>query len=242
MRQSLPGGSLSRAIALGIAVLVALACSVGGADEEPGPSSTETRRAQQPTVEEFKQDIGAAVQTVEGYWGKRFNRGGRQFEPIRQVIAYTRDGEVSCGGQPIPRNNAVYCSAGDFIAYDVNFAVRAFTRIGDAFIYYLLGHEYAHGIQIRLGIAYNFTIQQELQADCMAGAYVGDSIRDKELTLEPGDIEEFQQGLLAVGDDPGTPWFAPGAHGTAQQRTAAFFNGYRGSLTPCGNPAALLGG
>ena len=61
---------------------------------------------------------------------------------------------MSCGGQALPRNNAVYCSQGDFIAYDVNWSVAAFRQVGDAFVFYLLGHEYAHGIQVRLGINY----------------------------------------------------------------------------------------
>jgi predicted metalloprotease len=127
----------------------------------------------------------------------------------------------------------VYCPPRDFIAYDINFAVTAFERIGDAFVYYLLGHEYAHGIQVRLGIEYRYTIDQELQADCLAGAYLGDSIKQGWLTLEPNDLDEFANGLLAVGDDPSVPWFAPGAHGTARQRTDAFFAGYERSLSAC---------
>jgi predicted metalloprotease len=51
--------------------------------------------------------------------------------------------------------------------------LSAFRKIGDAFLFYLLGHEYAHGIQARLGITHQFGIEHELQADCMAGAYLG---------------------------------------------------------------------
>ena len=148
-------------------------------------------------------------------------------------MPYQREGEVSCGEQALPRNNAVYCSAGDFIAYDVNWSVAAFRQVGDAFLFYLLGHEYAHGVQVRLGIRYNFTIQQELQADCMAGAYLGGSIKAQQLALEEGDLDEFREGLLAVGDDPDQPWFAEGAHGTAEQRTDYFFRGYESGLAAC---------
>jgi predicted metalloprotease len=55
-----------------------------------------------------------------------------------------------------------------------------------------------------------------------------------QLRLDDGDLEEFEQGLLAVGDDPDQPWFAPDAHGTAEQRTESFFKGYEGSLGACG--------
>ncbi|MBO4205453.1 neutral zinc metallopeptidase, partial [Micromonospora echinofusca] len=202
--------------------------------ENPAPTGTVTERADGTTsVEEFQRDISGAVAAAERYWAARFRASGQRFQPIREVIAYQRDGEVACAGQGLPRNNAVYCSRGDFIAYDVRWAVGAFRQIGDAFLFYLLGHEYAHGIQVRLGIRYDYTIQQELQADCMAGAYLGDSVRTEELSLDDGDLDELREGLLAVGDDLGQPWFAEGAHGSPEQRTEAFFNGYERSLDAC---------
>ena len=88
-------------------------------------------------------------------------------------------------------------------------------------------------MQVRFGVQARFTIEQELQADCLAGAYMGDSVRAGSLELEDGDVQELQRGLLAVADDPRQPWFAPGSHGNAQQRTTAFFTGYQSSVTPC---------
>jgi uncharacterized protein len=239
-----PRPSRSLIPALLVAALVTLGCvSVPiGSAPEPEPTTTAPSRSGPrasigpdgtDTPEEFEEDIGAAQDIAEAYWDKHFNSSGLAFQPIRRLIPYERDGEVDCGGQPLTRNNAAYCSAGDFIAYDVNWAFAAFRQIGDAFLYYLLGHEYAHGIQARLGIQKQFTIQQELQADCMAGAYIGDSVRDGQLTLQDGDLDELARGLEAVGDDPGQPWFAEGSHGTAQQRTQAFTNGFEHSLAPC---------
>ncbi|SCG50707.1 neutral zinc metallopeptidase [Micromonospora halophytica] len=239
-----PRGSLAATLA----ALVAVGCAVGGVGEsgppepaEPRPQQSrqaspgpQTTRADGTTsVAEFKNDISDAVDIAERYWAAQFQASGQRFSPIRRIVPYQREGELSCGGQPLPRNNAVYCSQGDFIAYDVNWSVAAFRQVGDAFVFYLLGHEYAHGVQVRLGIRYSFTIQQELQADCMAGAYLGDSVRDGTLTLDKGDLDEFRDGLLAVGDDPDQPWFAEGSHGTAEQRTDSFFRGYRNSLDAC---------
>jgi predicted metalloprotease len=230
-------------IALVIAAAFAGACLVGGTDGD-GAGEGATPPGERPsapigtqedgtmTVAEFRRDVEGASELAESYWRERVER----FTPIRRVIPYDDEGDVSCGGQPLGLNNAAYCSAGDFIAYDVNWAVRAFQRIGDAFLFYLLGHEYAHGIQVRLGITYEFTIQQELQADCMAGAYIGDSVKSGALLLQDGDLEELRRGLFAVGDDPDQPWFAPGSHGTAEQRTESFFNGYQRSLSPCELP------
>ncbi|GIE74473.1 hypothetical protein Aph02nite_04230 [Actinoplanes philippinensis] len=195
----------------------------------PSPSSSELEGTDTP--EEFANDMRGAVASAERYWSERLGSG---FEPVRDVLAYRKDGEVDCADQPLPRNNAVYCSAGDFIAYDVNWAFGAFRQIGDSFVYYLLGHEYAHAIQARLGIRKEFTIEQELQADCMAGAYIGDMVRANPSVMDEGDTQELADGLEAVGDDPNQPWFAPGSHGSPAQRFQSFANGYEQSLEACG--------
>jgi len=231
-------------LASAVAALVALGCvsaprgsAAGPSDSAPaatpsaGPTGTDPDGTATP--EEFRRDLESADAGAREYWAKQFQTSGLRFQPIARLIPYESDGEVDCGGQPLGRNNAAYCSAGDFIAYDVNWAYAAFQQIGDAFIFYLLGHEYAHGIQLRLGIQKQFTIQQELQADCMAGAYIGDGVRADRLQLQDGDLDELARGLEAVGDAPDQPWFAEGAHGTARQRTQAFDNGFEESLAPC---------
>lgn len=229
-----------------VAALVALGCVSAPAGEDgaddagdrPAPAATRTPVAGTDlegtdTPEEFADDVDDARRVAEEYWTGEFKKSGITFRPVAELIAYEREGEVDCGGQPLGLNNAAYCSAGDFIAYDVNWAFAAFRQVGDAFIFYLLGHEYAHAIQRRLGIQKEFSIEQELQADCMAGAYIGDTERARRLSLDAGDLDELAAGLEAVGDDPGQPWFAEGAHGSARQRTKSFSNGYRRSLEPC---------
>jgi predicted metalloprotease len=226
------------------AALIALGCVSAPSGPESAPDGGEPAATQTTgspgtdpdgttTPEEFAADVNDARALAEEYWSAEFRASGLAFSPVSRVIPYEREGEVDCGGQPLGLKNAVYCSAGDFIAYDVNWAFAAFRQIGDAFIFYLLGHEYAHAIQLRLGVRAQFTIQQELQADCMAGAYIGDLERRDRLSLQPDDTEELAKGLEAVGDDPGQPWFAEGSHGTARQRTRAFANGYQDSLDPC---------
>ncbi|MEU8077724.1 neutral zinc metallopeptidase [Catellatospora citrea] len=201
---------------------------------QPGNAPTSARESDGAmTVEEFREDAGGAVNQAEAYWSGVFKASGVGFTPVRTVTPYRDSGDLACGREPIPADNAVYCPAGDFIAYDADWAVVAFRRIGDAFVYYLLGHEYAHAVQARLGIEHRYGIDHELQADCMAGAYLGDSVRADQLRLADGDLEEFRRGLLAVGDPEGQPWFAPESHGTVAQRTDAFFAGYEKSLDAC---------
>ncbi len=223
--------------ALVAGALLISGCAIGTGAAPDGGTETTTGAADNPgraaTEDEFAQDIESAVVVAERYWNDVFRQDGLAFEPVRKIVPYREGGEVTCGQDPIPAQNAVYCAAGDFIAYDIDWAFAAFEQVGDAFVYYLLGHEYAHGVQVRFGLRYEYTIEQELQADCMAGAYLNGSIQAGRLQVEDGDMEELQTGLLAVGDDPSQPWFAPNAHGTAQQRTDSFFNGYDRGLAVC---------
>src|SRR6185503_8546396 len=99
-------------VLLAAVVLATAACFVdAGSDNQGGASPGSSQRAEQPTVDEFQDDIRGAAGSAEEYWRGRFDDAGVRFVPIRQIGAYRNDGEVNCGGEPIPRNNAVYCSA-----------------------------------------------------------------------------------------------------------------------------------
>jgi uncharacterized protein len=213
-----------------LSLLLVVSCEVGDAQEPAAPNES----GQQSTMVDFRNDINAAIATAQQYWSDWFTAHSERFEPLHRVIPYQRDGQISCGDQPLDLNNAEYCTDGDFIAFDINWAFQANNEIGDAFVYYFLDHEYGHAIQVRLGTEYRFTIQQELQADCLSGAVIGDSVRAGRLQLEQGDLDELRKGLAAVADQPDQPWFSQGAHGDVEQRTDAFFTGYDHSVPACG--------
>ena len=171
------------------------------------------------TVGEFRKDFKGATRLAQTYWQKQLTASGVDFEPISEVVPYTEDGEVQCGGQPIGLNNAAYCSDGDFIAYDVNWAFGAFRQIGDAFIFYLLGHEYAHAVQARLGIR-----KRVHHPAGAAGRLHGRGVhrRGSEdarlLDLEDGDIDEFRERAARGRRRPGP---AVVRRGLARHRRAA---------------------
>ncbi|MEV0458704.1 neutral zinc metallopeptidase [Catellatospora methionotrophica] len=221
-------------LTLGCGALPDPALPEESASPPAAPQTTPTAKVDgTKTVGEFQEDAKDAVGLAERYWSAVFEASDVAFRPVAAIRPYRSNGELACGSEPIPAENAVYCPAGDFIAYDADWAVTAFRRIGDAFVFYLLGHEYAHAVQARLGIEHRYGIDHELQADCMAGAYLGDSVRRGDLSLDKGDLDEFRSGLLAVGDPEDQPWFAPESHGTVAQRTDAFFSGYEKSLKAC---------
>lgn len=53
--------------------------------------------------------------------------------------------------------------------------------------------------------------EQELQAECFAGAWTFDA--DTRGELEPGDLEEAVTAVIAAGD-PADTWFDQTLHGT----------------------------
>jgi predicted metalloprotease len=160
------------------------------------------------------------------FWGARFAETRRPFTPVRRIVPYHGDRGPTCGKERLSARNAAYCPALDLIGYDTDWVARMWTTIGDAFVYFLVGHEYGHAVQTRLGLTARFTITGELQADCFAGANLGRMVDDRRLAMERGDLEELFDSLGAVADQPGTGWFASGAHGSALQRRSAFFAGY----------------
>ena len=207
--------------------------AAAGGDASAAARSTTAAGAVLASRPEIVVDLRGAVDSVKKYWSARFAAQGRTFEPVRRVYAYVPGDGTSCAGEPNTPNNAAYCRPDDDIGFDVRWTAQVYDGLGDAFVYYLVGHEYAHAIQARLGTQLAHTIEYELQADCYAGAYLGDQIRAGVLTLENGDIEELRAGLRAVADPAGTPWFDPSAHGTAEQRISYFGRGFDRSLSAC---------
>ncbi|MGH7562323.1 MAG: neutral zinc metallopeptidase [Gemmatimonadales bacterium] len=71
-----------------------------------------------------------------------------------------------------------------------------------------------------------WTIQIELQADCMAGQYTRDA--KSRGRVKPEDEEEAFRDLRGSRDYVDNPWFNPYAHGTSGQRINAFQEGLEG--------------
>jgi predicted metalloprotease len=105
-----------------------------------------------------------------------------------------------------------------------------YTQIGDAWVYLVIAHEWAHAIQDQLPGRY-VAQAVELQADCLAGATLQGAADLNLVTIEPGDDEEIAQTLVAVADD--YPWTDEGSHGNARQRTSAFRTGVADGVDAC---------
>lgn len=201
-----------------------------------------------------KEYMGFLMEDIQDTWDGYFDQAGLAYQPTSLVIF---DDVVSTGcGQATSAVGPFYCPApGDQKVYiDFAFYDELSTRFGapgDFAQAYVIAHEVGHHIQSITGISdqvrqaqsqdpgnsNEYSIRQELQADCLAGvwAYSANN-RVTEDTgraiIEPGDIDEGLAAAAAVGDDriqrqsgmsinPET-W----THGSSEQRIKWFNIGF----------------
>ena len=126
--------------------------------------------------------------------------------------------------------NAFYCPSEDFIAWDEDLLAAGFEQIGDAWIYLIIAHEWAHAIQARLQRD-QVSVAAELQADCLAGATLIGAARSGDLFFQAGDEAELEQTLIAVADE--FPWTDERDHGNARERIGAFQTGLQNGVPAC---------
>ncbi len=122
-------------------------------------------------------------------------------------------GRVS-GSLYCPRSNTIYITKQHIqMAY----------QYGDAALAYILTHEYAHAAQTVGGFRPKTITQIELQADCMAGYYMGAM---PNVTFDRDDIEQIASLAYQIGD---YEFNNRQHHGTPEQRSQAVLLGFQAS-------------
>jgi hypothetical protein len=139
---------------------------------------------------------------------------------------------------------AFYCPA-DATVYLDEALLGSLAEDGEPFdAAFVIAHEWAHHVQTSVGIDRVdpgewpqgvddvFSIELELMADCMSGAWALDV--DTRGLLEPGDIDETVEFAVEYLGDPN--WVGetdPQAHGTADQRVQSILTGYENGFLGC---------
>jgi predicted metalloprotease len=217
-----------------------------------GLGSSDTTVAQQelPTGEQLDdagQFVEAILGTTETYWTDVFTASGRTYDPPTLVL-FTGSTTSACGGATAaigphycPPDQTIYIDLDFFAVLQRDFGARG----GDFAEAYVIAHEVGHHVQNLLGISDEVTrrsredpdlrnslsVQLELQADCLAGAWAH-SIFQRGDVLEPGDIQEGLDAAEAVGDDriqersQGRIDPESWTHGSSEQRVEWFTTGY----------------
>jgi uncharacterized protein len=119
----------------------------------------------------------------------------------------------SCG----PVVGSSYCAADHALFITTNHIAMAY-RYGDAALAYVIAHEYAHAMQMAFGLMPRRVTTAELQADCLAGVYLGSL---PNLRFDRSDLIEIASLAHRLGD---YSW-GRGHHGTPRQRMNAVVQG-----------------
>ncbi|MCT9623014.1 neutral zinc metallopeptidase [Curtobacterium sp. C2H10] len=199
-----------------------------------------------------------AAESLDGYWTSESRKLG---------IAYTTPGFIlfegststSCG-QASAATGPFYCPPDRAIYLDTAFYDDLQSKYGSSggplAQMYVVAHEWGHHIQQLQGAFANTdrsgtgassgSVRVELQADCYAGAWVGDAATTKdangETFFEPitrAEIEDALSAASAVGDDSiqerSSGRVDPDSftHGSSEQRQNWFLRGYQRGATAC---------
>jgi uncharacterized protein len=224
------------------------------ADAAAAPTRPGAAPRDATAIEVTAQDVASANGKVKlafgalaDMWRSDFAELGARFA-TPGLVRYRTAIRTPCG--VMRPNNAGYCVRDNVIYYDDVFvaglakqASRQLGTDGDMAAVGVIAHEMGHAVAMQLGHASPYTYENEAAADCLAGAFALRAERNG--NLEEGDVEEAFYGMASAGDP--TPELtgnrrydralliraAAMGHGTQEQRTRNFDQGFRGGAGAC---------
>jgi predicted metalloprotease len=166
----------------------------------------------------------------------------KYFSP-RVVLVAPGDQVMTGCGPATPGFYAFYCPL-DTSIYLEQAKLQEIEQIDDFIPAFVIAHEWAHHVQDRVGLErvgpYDrpsgwdqvYSIELELMADCMSGAWALDL--DTRGALEQGDIDATVNFTVnTLGDPAFIPEYDPQAHGTGAQRSQSILLGYSDGFLGC---------
>jgi uncharacterized protein len=244
----------------GVDLTPLLGGGTGGASE-PGTPLTECETGADAN-ERTDCRMQAAATALDDYWATQVDG---YVQP--QVVLFEQSVNTGCG-QASSAVGPFYCPPDQTIYLDTSFFAQLEQQLGgsDASLaqLYIVGHEWGHHIQNITGGMEGLDLQTtgpdsdgvrlELQADCYAGAWIGDlegqTDADGNPYVKPITDQQIADALSAasaVGDDhiqettSGQVQPETWTHGASEQREAWFTTGRTGAPQSCDTFAVPAG-
>ncbi|MGY2084660.1 neutral zinc metallopeptidase [Blastococcus sp. SYSU DS0539] len=192
-----------------------------------------------------------ALADLESFWTQAYpEHFGEQYTPLAggyfavdsrdlDESAYPETGIGCAGSYTAPEDvagNAFYDPACDVIAYDRSLLQELADDYGRFLVPVVLAHEFGHALQGRFGFAESGrSIQDETQADCLAGAWtrwVADG-GSRHVSLRRPELDDVIRGFLLLRDDVGSDPDDVEAHGSFFDRVSAFYDGFGSGPGTC---------
>ena len=247
------GGMLGIIIALAALFLPKL-LAAGGTQAGAGlPAAPSAETVDGTCSSDLEQVVCGATIDVQGYWDGALPKFfGTDYQATKTVF-FTGSVGTGCGNAT-SATGPFYCPLDNLVYIDLEFMQQLEQQLigapTDLAEQYIIAHEYGHHVQNLLGTnaqvqqaqqndpsrANQYSVALELQADCYAGAWVGDAASRGKLDA-PSEINEALAAAEGVGDDriqqttQGRIDPEAWTHGSAEQRQSWFMTGYN-SLDP----------
>lgn len=158
------------------------------------------------TEDSISTDIKSAYQT-----SKNFSKSNQEKPP--ELLIFEKESVNSACG---PIDGSAFCPADNKI-YIEKAQLRSFSKIDPVAVDLIVAHEYAHAMQHAYGFGRRYTVLNELQADCLAGAFLSDKYK--------GNSDKIQNALLVAWNSGDFEWQYQDHHGFPNQRLQAFMIG-----------------
>jgi len=197
------------------------------------------------------QQVRNALTDLDTFWTQAYPQFfGKPFTPLKGGFfsvdsnniddsAYPATG-IGCAAEQVEpdetKDNAFYNPKCDAIAYDRALLSDLAQHAGRALPPIVLAHEFGHAMQDRFGFAANGrSIQDETQADCLAGAWTAWVVAGhaEHVAIRKPELDDVLAGYLTLSDPVGSDPADNQAHGSYFDRLAAFSDGYDKGVATC---------
>ncbi|MFJ4223987.1 neutral zinc metallopeptidase [Microbacterium sp. NPDC089695] len=247
---------------LGVDLTGLLGGGGGGGGTEPAEGSViENCLTGEDANESVDCRVASSQLALDQYWGENVENYRAPGFTIVDGATSTACGTASNQVGPFycPPDETVYIDPTFFQLMQQQFGASA----GNLAQLYIVGHEWGHHIQNITGVMTQYPnngtgpdsngVRIELQADCYAGAWIGQMTEQEDANGVPylekpteSQLQDAVNAAYTVGDDhiqEQSGFVNPESftHGTSEQRKYWFASGYQNGLDVCAQPLTLAG-
>ena len=180
-----------------------------------------------PTVTKAQTAADAIAADVDAWWSAEFAARGLAYTSPRLDLVSEPETEI-CDFIDVFYTPAGYCSPNQTIFVSTGFV----SPDNVAALLPLISHEWGHHIQNLTDTGAYTPLEQELQADCFAGAFIAFAAESD--WISPVVAAMALQLTQSAGDVWWEGTFDESIHGTKADRAIAFMAGQSGGLEACG--------
>lgn len=185
--------------------------------------------------------INNTINDLDTFYRDAFGYTDLEYVTPGAVLVEQGDSEMTACGPAQTGFWAFYCPGDQTLYLDEAFLMELGKKapFAEAFV---IAHEWAHHVQTNIGLErvqnppneWNevFSIELELMADCMSGAWAQD-VGTRGLLQEQDIQQTIDFTIQYLGDPEYIDQYDPQAHGSAEQRADAFLGGYENGFLSC---------